>query len=944
MSRAGGPGRIGRRSSIAFLVVIIAVASLLVVFVPLAGQPARSSGTAPPPGPVPQAVDPQFEPSILASPNPVEDGWFGLSVALTSSVAVVGAPGESVYIEGESSPAVGAGRAYVESLTTGAVVALAAPDPQSAGLFGSSVAADGNLVAVGAPGEFVEGATTAGAVYLFNDSGGLLATYTSPNAQAYGRFGNSVALGAGYLLVGAPDESNSGAGLANCGNAYLIDVQSGQVRQLSSPFPQSSGLFGFSVSVSGGLALVGAPGEQVEGIAEAGDAYVFSLQTGNEILAYTNPSPVFGDDFGFSVAINGSVSVIGVPGTTRGNVYEYNLLTNTSSNFASFLSSGVDDFGWSVALDGQTVLVGAPNTLVPEVGRAGTAYLFSESSGALLSSNLSAPAWPYQGAFGDSVAEADGLVLVGAPQANASALAEAGQAYLFDQLPLTLTSPSAISSGMLGVSVAISDGVAVVGAPGETADGNVSAGHVYVLPIDASSSLAVMELTSPSPTVNGEFGRSVAIAGGIIAVGAPGESADGYQGSGNVYLFNASTGALLRTIPSPVAGPPPVPDYGDSVAVNSSWVVVGAPSADVGIDVLDAGEVFLFNATNGALVSTIQSPNPTDGGNFGQSVALSATGTVIGAPGDTSGGNKSAGSAYLYDPSARGLHLRATLWNPINISYGDYGYSVAIDAATVVVGAPDCATACSGAVGSGTADVFSASTGALTSALVSPTPLTGGEFGASVATNGATVVVGAPDEPAVDDMGAGNVYVFDALTGLIQDHYYGPAQHVGGQFGWSVAEDANRVVAGAPEQGGPPYGPGSAFVLTLETPPLEPAADYRATLMGVYYDRADLQAAFPNVTSNFSEYEQLVNWAGEVVSGAFPDASAATLAPYGYYYTLMLVYDHRADLQAAFPNAYNSSASYEGLLSWAKNVVLHAPADPSYSILLPFATYYEELG
>jgi len=120
---------------------------------------------------------------------------------------------------------------------------------------------------------------------------------------------------------------------------------------------------------------------------------------------------------------------------------------------------------------------------------------------------------------------------------------------------------------------------------------------------------------------------------------------------------------------------------------------------------------------------------------------------------------------------------------------------------------------------------------------------------------------------------------------------------------------------------------------------------YWYVMMATYTDRADLLAAFPDAYSNFASYTALVSWAGAVVNGTYTDSANATLQPYGYYYALVgLVYEHRADLKSSYPSVLTNYASYTGLLGWAKEVVTGAITDKAKSTLLPYATEYETLA
>ena len=207
----------------------------------------------------------------LASPNSQASGFFGYSVAISGATVVVGAYNEAV------GTAAGAGHAYVfDAISGGLVSTLISPNPQYLGSFGFSVAVSGTTVVVGAFGEAVGTAQLAGHAYVFDaTTGGLISTLISPNPEAYGQFGNSVAISGTTVVVGAPNETVGTA--AGAGHAYLFDATTGGlVRTLTSPNPQA-GFFGFSVAISGTKVVVGAPVETVGTAASAGHAYVFSI-------------------------------------------------------------------------------------------------------------------------------------------------------------------------------------------------------------------------------------------------------------------------------------------------------------------------------------------------------------------------------------------------------------------------------------------------------------------------------------------------------------------------------------------------------------------------------------------------------------------------------------------------------------------------------------------
>jgi hypothetical protein len=798
------------------LVVAIAVA-LVGVFVSMAwmlppkvsGQAAH--GTTPGQG-APAAVDPQFLPTILTSPNATFEGHFGVSVATSGSTVVVGAPSEEGYARGLFYD----GRVYVENTVTGQITSISDPSGGIGDSFGASVALGGGLIVVGAPAQSGD----AGHVDVFNAAtDALVSSLKSPNAPSslLGFFGQSVAISGNLIVVGAPYENVTGDYAA--GHAYLINALTGSTMMLSSPVPQAAGHFGWSVGISGSTIVVGAPGDTVGGQAQAGHVYVFSATTGDMIETLTSSfyftsgiATAYGG-FGSAVAINGSIVIVGAPGeygtgNSIGVAYQFDLLTNSNSTLFSPAGMRGGFFGSSVAIDSNTVLIGAPYENSSGQPEAGNAYLYSIESGDLISSNFAPPDWPSYGEFGYAVAESSTAVVVGAPDENATAAYEGGHAFIFNRIPLTLASPrNLFNPELFGHSVSI-DGAVVVGAPdqGDYAAGGgpfvQAAGDVYVFP---SHTGPVITLRSPNAQLNGLFGLSVAIWGYTVVVGAPGENSSTV--GGHAYIFNLTTGALIATLTSPHAQSNGA--FGFSVATNGNLVAVGAPGeANTGSYGIapQAGYAYVFNATTGALVETAYIGGvPAASSQFGYSVALSTSKFVVGAPGVPVGATVGAGRAYVF-PISGGIGM--TLASPNPQTSGGFGTSVATSGGTVVVGAPS--ETSGGFSEAGRAYIFSATTGNLLTTLTTPNPTALGFFGQSVADNGPTIVVGAFGETAVGLAGAGNVYLFNSGTGALFDRYNSPNAQASGSFGGSVAiGPAGAIVVGAETE--VPFGEGGAF-------------------------------------------------------------------------------------------------------------------------------------
>src|SRR5262249_44921930 len=149
---------------------------------------------------------------------------------------------------------------------------------------------------------------------------------------------------------------------------------------------------------------------------------------------------------------------------------------------------------------------------------------------------------------------------------------------------------------------------------------------------DAGTGALLSTMDNPCRAALDSFGVAVAVSGNTVVVGSYLDDT-GANDSGQVYVFNASSGALLTTLNNPSPG---TDDYfGYSVAVSGNTVVVGAYQDDTGAT--DSGQAYVFNAVTGALVATLNNPSPATGDFFGYSVAISGNLVVIGAYSDNTG-------------------------------------------------------------------------------------------------------------------------------------------------------------------------------------------------------------------------------------------------------------------------------------------------------------------
>jgi hypothetical protein len=336
-------------------------------------------------------------------------------------------------------------------------------------------------------------------------------------------------------------------------------------------------------------------------------------------------------------------------------------------------SSSNDLFGYAVAGVGSSVLVGAPGNQI-DPAYPGAAYLFDGSTGALLTTFLN-PSPDGGDGFGFSVASLGPDILVGAPGDDTGAT-DAGAVYLFEASTGTLLQtflnptpdppPDPLAAEVFGFSVAGVGSNVLVGTPGHEA-GSTFAGAAYLF--DGSTGALLRTFLDPTPTLYGHFGTSVSHSGSNVLVGAPDTSTDGAA-----YLFDGSTGALLRTLLNPTPSPTPETDeFGSSIASVGPNVLVGDYLDDTNGP--DAGAAYLFDGSTGALLQTFL-------GN-----ALSRIGFSVAGVGSNVLVGTTQGAAYLFD-SSTGALMRTFLSPTAGFIDDSFGFSVAGVGSSVLVGAP----------------------------------------------------------------------------------------------------------------------------------------------------------------------------------------------------------------------------------------------------------------
>ncbi len=305
------------------------------------------------------------EAKLIASDGGDYDS-FGTSVSISGDYALVGAVDNTKT-----------GSAYVFHFDGFNWVEQTKLQGEPGDWFGNSVSLSGNYALVGAPYDDDNG-FDAGSAHIFHFDGSTWVHQTkllSSDGTIDDRFGISVSLSGDYALVGAYGDDDNGS---FAGSAYIFHrdglnwVEQAKLLPSDNDF---SDFFGYSVSLDGDYALVGAYGA----IAYSGSAYIFQFNGSNWVeqsKLVASDAEIY-DYFGYSVSLSGEHALIGVfgDGTFGGAAYAYHLSGSDWEEQPKLIPSdraANDDFGTSVSISGNYALVGADG----DNSLSGSAYIF----------------------------------------------------------------------------------------------------------------------------------------------------------------------------------------------------------------------------------------------------------------------------------------------------------------------------------------------------------------------------------------------------------------------------------------------------------------------------------------------------------------------------------------------------------------------------------------
>ncbi len=758
----------------------------------------------------------------LTASDPDYYAYFGNSVSITGDYAIVGA-----YNDDNN------GSAYIfhkdqdGTNSWGQLTKLTASDGASGDYFGYSVSLSGDYAIVGASYDDDNGTNSGSAYVFYKDQGGTnnwgeMTKLIASDRNTADYFGRSVSLSVDYVIVGAQYDDDNGT---SSGSAYVFHKEQGgtnnwgELTKLLASDGDEYDYFGYSVSILGDYAIVGAYGDDDNG-SYSGSAYVFYKEQGGsnnwgELTKLTASDGAASDYFGSSVSLSGDYAIVGAyhdddNGSNSGSAYifgEPRIINHPEDQnqyqdgevLFTVSDNGITDFQWQIKRDGENTFRNLSDTLVFDgINNESLVFTAHDSLhnsqyrciGSSLFGRDTSQAATFilkdllyeireilasDGAAGDyfgwSVSLSGDYAIVGAYQDDDNG-SSSGSAYILykDQGgtnnwgELTkLTASDGAASDYFGSSVSLSGDYAIVGAYND--DNNGSA-YIFHKDQDGTNSWGQLTKLTASDGASGDyFGYSVSLSGAYAIVGAFGDDDNGSL-SGSAYVFHKDQGGTNNwgELTKLTASDGDADDrFGYSVSISGDYAIVGANNDDDNGS--NSGSAYIFQKNQGGTnnwgqLIKLNASDGNAGDYFGFSVSLSGDNATIGANGDDGNGNN-AGSAYIFQKDQGGTNNwgELTKLTASDGAAGDqFGYSVYLSGNYVVIGSP---YDYHSATNSGSAYMFFKDLGGLSNwgeatKLLTTDQANGDNFGNAVAISGNQIIGGT----STKDTSKGATYIF----------------------------------------------------------------------------------------------------------------------------------------------------------------------------------------
>jgi hypothetical protein len=335
----------------------------------------------------PNDIDPNnWVQQKLTALDGAKGDYFGHSVSISGDYAIVGA-------YGDDDKGSGSGSAYIfkrNGTNWSQQAKLVASDGNGGDEFGWAVSISGDYALIVARNDRDNGALS-GSAYIFKRTGTnwvqqqkLLAS----DGAASDEFGSwSVSIDGDLAIIGSRCDDDKGS---NSGSAYIFKRDGEnwvELPKLLADDGNANDAFGHSASIDGNYAIIGTPYSDDDGN-NSGSAYIFTpndIDPNNWVQRQklTASDGNTDDNFGWSVSISGDLAIVGARsdddmGSNSGSVYIFKRNGESWSQQAKLVAADgnvSDCFGWSVSISGDKAIVGAPHD--GDLGSwSGSAYVF----------------------------------------------------------------------------------------------------------------------------------------------------------------------------------------------------------------------------------------------------------------------------------------------------------------------------------------------------------------------------------------------------------------------------------------------------------------------------------------------------------------------------------------------------------------------------------------
>lgn len=381
-------------------------------------------------------------------------------------------------------------------------IKLSTKDKENSDFFGTSIAMEGDSIVIGAREEGRSQKRGNGSIYVFNKKNANW-SQTQKIILADGKtldyFGHSVAISKQVIAVGAYKRDNNGT--TNNGAVYIFTYDNGtwsKSQELLANDKENHDAFGYSLAMQNDILVVGARGNNNNGMEDSGAVYVFtkdgdSWKQSQKLLAKDKKEYSY---FGNSVAIDDEVIVVGADyessdGVNRsGAVYVFTKNGNSwnqSQKLSASDKKEKDYFGFSVSIYNEIIVIGAKSGDSGNKNGNGVAYIFSRNSDSWSETQkLMANDMENADRFGAAVAIYGNTIIVGADHKSDEGKASLGATYIFKkngndwQQTQKLLSTDRPSNAYFGFPILIDKEMMVVGARGDDENGKTLSGAIYV--------------------------------------------------------------------------------------------------------------------------------------------------------------------------------------------------------------------------------------------------------------------------------------------------------------------------------------------------------------------------------------------------------------------------------------------------------------------------------